>query len=32
MGYIGQSDLERLAATMKGSEYGQYLMRVVQEG
>jgi glucose-1-phosphate thymidylyltransferase len=32
MGYITRSDLERLAATLKNSEYGQYLMRVVEEG
>jgi glucose-1-phosphate thymidylyltransferase len=32
MGYISLSDLEGLADTMKHSEYGQYLMRVVREG
>jgi glucose-1-phosphate thymidylyltransferase len=32
MGFITLSDLERLAGTMKNSEYGQYLIRVVQEG
>ncbi|MGH9311820.1 MAG: sugar nucleotidyltransferase, partial [Vicinamibacterales bacterium] len=32
MGYIGQTEVERIAATMKNSEYGQYLMRVLQEG
>jgi glucose-1-phosphate thymidylyltransferase len=32
MGYITLPDLERLADSMKNSEYGQYLIRVVQEG
>jgi glucose-1-phosphate thymidylyltransferase len=31
MGYIGAADVERIAATMK-NEYGQYLIRVLQDG
>jgi glucose-1-phosphate thymidylyltransferase len=31
MGYITAADVERIAATMKNNEYGQYLMRVLQE-
>jgi glucose-1-phosphate thymidylyltransferase len=31
MGYIGAADVERIAGTMK-NEYGQYLMRVLQDG
>jgi glucose-1-phosphate thymidylyltransferase len=32
MGYITSADVERIAATMKNNEYGQYLLRVLQEG
>jgi glucose-1-phosphate thymidylyltransferase len=31
MNYIGKQELERLAATMKHNEYGQYLLRIVAE-
>jgi glucose-1-phosphate thymidylyltransferase len=31
-GYIGTEDLRRLAVAMKGSAYGQYLLRLVEEG
>jgi glucose-1-phosphate thymidylyltransferase len=31
MGYIGAADVERIAGTMK-NEYGQYLIRVLQDG
>jgi glucose-1-phosphate thymidylyltransferase len=30
MGYIGASDLERLARTMEASAYGQYLRRLLE--
>jgi glucose-1-phosphate thymidylyltransferase len=30
MGYIGQSDLARLARAMEASAYGQYLFRVLE--
>jgi glucose-1-phosphate thymidylyltransferase len=29
--YIGRSDLERVSRTMKGSPYGQYLQRLLEE-
>ena len=32
MGYIGRADVERLAATMRSSGYGQYLLRVLEQG
>ena len=31
MNYIGREDLERLAASMKHNEYGQYLLRIAAE-
>jgi len=31
MRYIGDADLERLGQTMKGSAYGQYLLRLLSE-
>jgi glucose-1-phosphate thymidylyltransferase len=30
--YIAGSDLERLSRALKGSPYGDYLLRLVQEG
>ena len=30
MGYIGQSDLARLARAMESSPYGQYLFRILE--
>jgi glucose-1-phosphate thymidylyltransferase len=32
MGYIEQADVERLAAGMRNSGYGQYLLRVLEQG
>jgi len=32
MGYITRADVERLAAEMRSSGYGQYLLRVLQQG
>ena len=32
MGYISRADVERLAAEMRSSGYGQYLLRVLQQG
>ena len=32
MGYIGRGEVERLAATMRSSGYGQYLLRVLEQG
>ena len=32
MGYIGAEDVERIAATMRNSSYGQYLLRVLEQG
>ncbi len=32
MGYIGRGDVERLAATMRSSGYGLYLLRVLEQG
>ncbi|MDX2171450.1 MAG: glucose-1-phosphate thymidylyltransferase RfbA [Deltaproteobacteria bacterium] len=32
MGYIGRADVERLAAPMRNSGYGQYLLRVLEPG
>ena len=32
MGYIGRDAVERLAATMRNSGYGQYLLRVLEQG
>ncbi len=32
MGYIGCTDVLRIAASMRKSSYGQYLMRVVEQG
>jgi glucose-1-phosphate thymidylyltransferase len=32
MGFIGDSDLERLAARMGNSDYGRYLMSLLQSG
>ncbi|MGD9763889.1 MAG: glucose-1-phosphate thymidylyltransferase RfbA [Candidatus Binatia bacterium] len=32
MGYIGRDELEKLAATMHQSTYGQYLLRVLAQG
>jgi len=32
MGYIGRGDVERLAASMRNSGYGQYLLRVLEQG
>ena len=32
MGYIGPDDVERLAAPMRNSGYGQYLLRVLEQG
>jgi glucose-1-phosphate thymidylyltransferase len=30
--YINDTDLERLASGMKGSPYGQYLLRLLESG
>jgi glucose-1-phosphate thymidylyltransferase len=32
MGYISPADVERIAATMKNSSYGDYLLRVLEQG
>ncbi|MEO8602741.1 MAG: glucose-1-phosphate thymidylyltransferase RfbA, partial [bacterium] len=32
MGYIGPADVERLAAPMRNSVYGQYLLRILEQG
>jgi glucose-1-phosphate thymidylyltransferase len=32
MGYIDRGDVERLAASMRNSGYGQYLLRVLEQG
>jgi glucose-1-phosphate thymidylyltransferase len=32
MGYINRADVERLAAGMRNSGYGQYLLRVLEQG
>jgi glucose-1-phosphate thymidylyltransferase len=32
MGYISPADVERIAATMKNSSYGNYLLRVLEQG
>ena len=32
MGYISAGDVERLAGAMKNSSYGQYLLRVLEQG
>ena len=32
MGYITGTDLERLSSALKASPYGQYLLRLVQDG
>jgi glucose-1-phosphate thymidylyltransferase len=32
MGYIARDDVERLAASMRNSGYGQYLLRVLEQG
>ncbi|MFN8640580.1 MAG: glucose-1-phosphate thymidylyltransferase RfbA [Candidatus Binatia bacterium] len=32
MGYITAADVERVAATMRNSSYGQYLLRVLEQG
>jgi len=32
MGYISAADVERIAAGMKNSSYGQYLLRVLEQG
>jgi glucose-1-phosphate thymidylyltransferase len=32
MGYISAGDVERIAATMKSNSYGQYLLRVLEQG
>jgi glucose-1-phosphate thymidylyltransferase len=32
MGYITAEDVERMAATMRNSSYGQYLLRVLEQG
>jgi glucose-1-phosphate thymidylyltransferase len=32
MGYINRADVERLAASMRSSGYGQYLLRVLEQG
>ena len=32
MGYIDRADVERLAADMRNSGYGQYLLRVLEQG
>jgi glucose-1-phosphate thymidylyltransferase len=31
MGYIGPSEVMRIAQTMKGNQYGQYLMRMLEQ-
>jgi glucose-1-phosphate thymidylyltransferase len=31
MGYIGSADVQRVAASMSNSSYGQYLMRIVEQ-
>ena len=31
MGYITAADLERLGQSMKGSAYGQYLLRLLSD-
>jgi glucose-1-phosphate thymidylyltransferase len=31
MGYIGSADVQRIAASMSNSSYGQYLMRIVEQ-
>lgn len=31
MGYIGASDVERIARTMQNNEYGQYLLRLMEQ-
>ena len=32
MGYISPADVERIAATMKNSSYGDYLLRILEQG
>jgi len=32
MGYIGAAEVERLAASMRNSGYGQYLLRMLEQG
>jgi len=32
MGYITRADVERLAGSMRSSGYGQYLLRVLEQG
>ena len=32
MGYISPADVERIAATMKNSSYGNYLLRILEQG
>jgi len=31
LGFISASDLEQLGSTMKGSPYGRYLLRVLED-
>jgi glucose-1-phosphate thymidylyltransferase len=32
LGYISAADLERISESMKGSSYGQYLRRLLDDG